>query len=169
MIGSNIYLTLKIHRMYYQTLIHFHVPAWQSPKKKVLYPVLAVSSLFLFSRLFLFFSLLCCIFASTPISLLINSLIDWSDKVAIEPSLEQANNLSVKLAFRSSFLFHRFLGNTNKWICRILEFRKKFLSLAKIGEKKPVLDIWHYTCHTYNKICQTKCCKPFDIVLQFSF
>ena len=27
--------------------------------------------------------------------------------------------------------FRRFFGNTNKWICRILEFRKKILSLGR--------------------------------------
>ena len=31
----------------------------------------------------------------------------------------------------SGFIFHRFLDNTNKWIWRILEFRKIFLSLGK--------------------------------------
>ena len=30
--------------------------------------------------------------------------------------------LSINQAF-----FHRFLSNTNKWICRILEFREKIL------------------------------------------
>ena len=39
--------------------------------------------------------------------------------------------LKTCLVSKSGFLFHRFFGNTNKWICRILEFRKKFLSLGR--------------------------------------
>ena len=27
----------------------------------------------------------------------------------------------------TGLFFHRFLGNTNKWICQILEFKKKIL------------------------------------------
>ena len=44
----------------------------------------------------------------------------------------QALILSFKLSdLISGFIFHRFLDITNKWIWRILEFRKKSLSLGK--------------------------------------
>ena len=44
--------------------------------------------------------------------------------------LESATFNGYSHLFSSGF-FHRFLSNTNKWIWRILEFRKESLSLGK--------------------------------------
>ena len=43
----------------------------------------------------------------------------------------EAMNVTRTLSTLTRLFFHRFFGNTNKWICRILEFRKKFLSLGR--------------------------------------
>ena len=39
--------------------------------------------------------------------------------------------LSIEKRQSGTAFFHRFLGNTNTWICRILEFRKKNLEFGK--------------------------------------
>ena len=55
------------------------------------------------------------------------------ENVALEITESTTTALHCKkmILFKSGLFFHRFLGNTNKWICRILEFRKKCLSLEK--------------------------------------
>ena len=57
------------------------------------------------------------------------------------------------------FLVHRFLGNTNKWICQILEFSKKilefrdnFLSLG--GKIRCFIGKICYFCLKITKICR---------------
>ena len=46
-------------------------------------------------------------------------------KAPLKKEKKVGSRFALYITFTSGLFFHRFLGNTNKWICRILEFRKK--------------------------------------------
>ena len=47
------------------------------------------------------------------------------EEMVVEDDSKGKQHLSYYVNTYLRLFFHRFFGNTNKWICRILEFRKK--------------------------------------------